>query len=96
MDIWRGSGGKLEEAAKEIRRTPTGTETCVTADGKVLNWLEAKRLEDGKTVEIGVSKKERNSWNSGSSLEEWTTMGGEKTVEEWETCVQAEMKNSMQ
>ena len=49
-----------------------------------LDWLEAKRLEDGKTVEIWVlmkgggrknnikkEKKERNSWNSGSSLEEY-------------------------
>ena len=73
----------MEEAAKEIWETPTGTETYVVADGKVLDWLDAKRLEDGKTVEIWVlmkgggrknnikkEKNERNSWNSGSSLEE--------------------------
>ena len=34
-------------------------------------------------------KKERHPWNFGSSSEEWSASGKERTVEEWERAVKA-------
>ena len=102
VDFWHGTGGTLEEAAKDMLGIPTRTETHVMADGRVLNWTEAERLEDGETVEVMVpmkrgsrkknankGKKERNPWNFGCSSEEWSALGKERTVEEWERAVKA-------
>ena len=55
MDFWRGSGGQLEDTVKEEWRIPSGTETYLVADGRVLNSLDKERLGDGKNVKITVS-----------------------------------------
>ena len=57
VDLWHGTGGTLEKATKEKLGIPTKTETHVMADGRVLNWTEAERLEDGETVEVMVPMK---------------------------------------
>ena len=46
----------------------------------------------GRSKNAKKEKKEQNPRNSGSSSEEWTTSGGEKTPEGWEKGVEAALK----
>ena len=105
VDIWHGSGGTLEEAAKEMWGIPTETETYVVADGSLLNWTEAERLGGGQTVDVIVPmkggsrkknakkrKKQRHLGILVARRKSGRRRGGEKTVEEWERGVKAALK----